>query len=295
MKVLKIKEIRLDGQTQCRKSIDPKWVKDYAENMKEGYRYPNPVVFFDGKVHWLADGFHRISAHKSNGATEVEVDVKEGTVREARLYAIRENNRHGKNMSVDEKRNNIIMLLKDEEWGKWSDERIAKEVSTSRISVFRMRKKLIASGELRAKTSTSYVTKDGKEVTRAVPKKDTPETTSEPEEDTSEATSESGEDNEDDQDKFDPDQAAQQEMADTIASLSKKVEDLKEQLALGNFEGNEFEKYDIQETLASLKERNRLLELENKTLRDSRDQYQYENAQLIKEVKTLRAKLKKAD
>ena len=283
MKVLKIKEIRLDGQTQCRKSIDPKWVRDYAENIKEGYKYPNPVVFFDGKVYWLADGFHRLSAHKSNGATEIEVDVKEGTVREARLYAIRENNRHGKNMSADEKRNNIIMMLKDEEWGKWSDERIAKEVTTSRISVFRMRKKLQSEGKIAPKKSTSYVTKDGKEVTRSVkeqPKKEEVKEESEPEPE---------------EESFDPEASAQQEMADTIAELTQKVEDLKEQLALGKFEGNEFEKFDIQETLAQLKERNRILELENKTLRDSRDQYQYENAQLIKEVKTLRAKLKKAE
>jgi hypothetical protein len=288
MKVLKIKEIRLDGQTQCRKSIDPKWVKDYAENMKEGYKYPNPVVFFDGKVHWLADGFHRLSAHKSNGATEIEVDVKDGTVREARLYAIRENNRHGKNMSFDEKRNNIIMMLKDEEWGKWSDERIAKEVSTSKMSVFRMRKKLRQAGEIEPKKSTSYI-KNGKEVTRPVGSKENPENNTENKEENKEEKSD------DKQDDYNPEEAAQQEMAHTIAELTQKVEDLKEQLALGNFDGNEFEKFDIQEMLAQLKERNRILELENKTLRDSRDQYQYENAQLIKEVKTLRAKLKKAE
>ena len=277
--MLEIKKIRTDGGTQSRKSIDPKWVRDYAENMKEGAIFPKPVVFNDGKHYWLADGFHRVAAHKSNGALEVEVDEREGSVRDAKLFAIRANNQHGRNMTAEEKRDNIIMMIKDEEWGQWSDERIAKEGGVSRITVFRIRKKLESEQEIPKKQAKKYVDKHGNESEMDLSKK--MPTTKKVEE-------------EEEEEEVDPQVMAEMEMADTINSLSEENEKLREQVALGLFEGNEFEKLDIQEMLDDLRKKNAALELENKTLRDSRDQYQFENAQLMKTIKGLKAKLKKA-
>lgn len=278
-KKLKLSQIRTDGKTQSRKSIDPKWVKNYAENMKEGAIFPLPVVFFDGTDHWLADGFHRVAAMKSNGLLEIEVEIREGSVRDAKLFAIGANNLHGRNMSFDEIRNNIIEMLKDEEWGQWSDDRIAKSVNVSRITVYRIRKSLEKKGEVQPKTSTKYVDKQGKENTMAISRKP--------------ATEEKKEEPEQEEEELSPEEIERMQMPDTIAQLTEENEKLKEQVALGLFEGNEFEKIDIQEMLADLKEKNRMLELENKTLRESRDAYQYENAELIKTVKSLKAKLKK--
>lgn len=277
-KKLKLSQIRTDGKTQSRKSIDPKWVKNYAENMKEGAIFPLPVVFFDGKDHWLADGFHRVAAMKSNGLLEIEVEIKEGGVRDAKLFAIGANNLHGRNMSFDEIRNNIIEMLKDEEWGQWSDERIAKAVNVSRITVYRIRKSLESKGEVQPKKSKKYIDKQGNENTMNVASKTETEKEEEPEE----------------EEELSPEEIEQMQMPDTIATLTEENQKLKEQVALGLFEGNEFEKLDIEQMLAELKEKNRILELENKTLRESRDAYQYENAQLIKTVKSLKAKLKKA-
>lgn len=277
-KKLKLSQIRTDGKTQSRKSIDPKWVKNYAENMKEGAIFPLPVVFFDGKDHWLADGFHRVAAMKSNGLLEIEVEIKEGSVRDAKLFAIGANNLHGRNMSFDEIRNNIIEMLKDEEWGQWSDERIAKAVNVSRITVYRIRKSLESKGEVQPKKSKKYIDKQGNENTMNVASKTETEKEEEPEE----------------EEELSPEEIEQMQMPDTIATLTEENQKLKEQVALGLFEGNEFEKLDIEQMLAELKEKNRILELENKTLRESRDAYQYENAQLIKTVKSLKAKLKKA-
>lgn len=277
-KKLKLSQIRTDGKTQSRKSIDPKWVKNYAENMKEGAIFPLPVVFFDGKDHWLADGFHRVAAMKSNGLLEIEVEIKEGGVRDAKLFAIGANNLHGRNMSFDEIRNNIIEMLKDEEWGQWSDERIAKAVNVSRITVYRIRKSLESKGEVQPKKSKKYIDKQGNENTMNIASKTETEKEEEPEE----------------EEELSPEEIEQMQMPDTIATLTEENQKLREQVALGLFEGNEFEKLDIEQMLAELKEKNRILELENKTLRESRDAYQYENAQLIKTVKSLKAKLKKA-
>ena len=287
-KKLKFSAVRTDGGTQSRKSIDPKWVKDYAENMQEGAKFPPPVAFYDGDKYWLADGFHRMAAMKSNGLTEGEFEVIEGTVRQAKLYSIRANNFHGRNMTFEEKKNNIIFMLKDEEYGKWSDEKIAQEGGVSRITVFRIRKQLIKEGEITPKTETKYIDKHGKEKvmnTTSLAKEDKPPKEKPPEEKPAEEPEEK---------ELTKEEVEQMEMPHTIAALTQENEKLKEQVALGLFEGNEFEKLDIQEMLADLREKNRILELENQTLRESRDTYQYENAQMIKEIKTLRAKLKKA-
>lgn len=281
--VLKIKQIKTDGGTQSRKKIDTKKVTEYADLMKEGVTFRPIVVFFDGEIYWLADGFHRISAYKSNGELEVTAIVNEGGQRDAFIYAIGANNDgRGLSMTMEENRNNIIILLTDDEWSKWSDERIAQVVHTSKKTVYRIRKKLERQGDVKPKKTTTYVDKHGKEREMNISKSanssvvadEEPEGDGEPQ--------------------ITAEEAEAMQMSDTVNQLAEENEKLKEQLALGQFDGNEFEKLDIQEMLEDLRSKNKALELENKTLRESRDAYQYENAQLIKTVKSLKAKLKKA-
>ena len=277
--VLKISQIKTNGGTQSRKKIDNKKVMEYADLMKEGIQFKPIVVFFDGKIYWLADGFHRVSAYKSNGGLEVTAIVNEGGQREAFLYAVGANNDgRGLSMTQEENRNNIEVMIRDDEWGKWSDERIASIVRVSRITVFRIRKKLEKEGKVTPKKTTTYVDKHGQEKQMDISKSTAPkEEPIEPEEE-----------------EISAEEAEAMQMTDTVNQLAEENERLKEQVALGLFEGNEFEKMDIQEMLEDLRSKNKALELENKTLRESRDAYQYENAQLIKSVKSLKAKLKKA-
>lgn len=269
---LKLKQIRTDGGTQARKSLDQNIVTSYAEYMKEGAIFPPVIVFHDGSEYWLADGFHRYFARKANGELEIECDVKQGTKREAQLFAFGINNDRGLSMSSEDIREIIIRMLKDEEWGKWSDEKIANIVKVSRITVFRVRKKLEEAGVVEQKSKTKYVDKHGNEseMSTVKPKAKVEEPT-------------------------EPDEEGDllSELTETINQVSKENEILKEKIAIGQWDASEIEKIDVQDMLKELREKNRLLELENKTLRESRDAYQYENAQLIKTVKSLKAKLKK--
>lgn len=280
-KKLKLSVIRTDGGIQVRK-VNKDLVQQYAELMKDGTEFPAIIVFYDGSKYWLADGFHRYHARKTNGEIEVECIVKEGTQREAFLFACGANGEHGLPMSIKEIKEIIVRMLKDEEWGKWSDEKIASIVKCSRSTVFRIRKKLQSEGELEAKTTTKYVDKHGNESEMSVKnngnKKETKESEDKP-------TVAPVEENEDDR---------VLELSNTIEEISKENELLKEKIAVGQWDASEIEKLDVQDMLADLREKNRLLELENKTLRESRDAYQYENVQLIKTVKSLKAKLKKA-
>ncbi len=273
---LKLKQIRTDGGTQARKSLDQNIVTRYAEHMKEGAIFPPIIVFHDGSEHWLADGFHRYFARKANGELEIECEVKQGTQRDAQLFAFGVNNDRGLSMSSEDIREIIIRMLKDDEWGKWSDEKIANIVKVSRITVFRVRKRLEKAGEVSEKKTTKYIDKHGKLA----------------EMETEKLKSKTDGQQEDSESEGQGDLVS--ELTNTINEVSKENELLKEQIAIGQWEASDIEKLDIQDVLKELREKNRLLELENKTLRESRDAYQYENAQLIKTVKSLTAKLKKA-
>lgn len=123
---LTLKEIRTDGGTQTRAAINEETVSQYAEDMQAGAYFPPIVVFYDGSFYWLADGFHRVMAATQAEKQSLEADVKHGTRRDAILYSVGANGKHGLRRTNEDKRRAIIALLDDEEWCKWSDRKIAE-------------------------------------------------------------------------------------------------------------------------------------------------------------------------
>ena len=57
--------------------------------MRDGAKFP-PVTVFDGENNWLSDGFHRFYA----GLEEIEADVRQGTLRDAKLFSMSANAVH---------------------------------------------------------------------------------------------------------------------------------------------------------------------------------------------------------
>jgi hypothetical protein len=86
--------------------------------MAAGAVFPPIVVFFDGAEYWLADGFHWIIAAEELGLAEIDTDVREGTQRDAILYAVGANAAHGLKRTNRDKRNAVTILLKDPEWAQ---------------------------------------------------------------------------------------------------------------------------------------------------------------------------------
>ena len=68
---------------------------------------------------------------------------------------------------------------------------------------------------------------------------------------------------------------------------------LKDAAAVGQWDASEIEKLDAEQLIAELREQIRILEIDNKALRDSRDMFQNRNNELMRTVKSLQAKLKK--
>lgn len=134
-----ISQIRTDGGTQARQGLDVLVVGEYAHEMKEGAVFPALTVFYDGDAYWLADGFHRLAAAKAVGQVVISCDVRQGTRRDAVLFACGANATHGLKRSDDDKRRAVLALLNDSEWRQWSDREIARRCNVSAPFVGKLR------------------------------------------------------------------------------------------------------------------------------------------------------------
>ena len=285
VKKLNLLNLRIDGGTQPRKELDQDMVKDYAEKMREGVVFPALVAFHDGSDYWLVDGFHRYFSYKTNGIVSVDVEVHSGTLRDAKLYSFGANGKHGKPPTAEDKRNSILEMLMDEEWGKWSNVEIAKIVNVSSMTVGRVRISYQEANKVEAPSEKKYIDRHGNESVMKV-KNLSREDRKLPKPDTSKVVVEqeqlSGLN-----DKID-------ELSHTINDLADENTLLRDKIAIGQWDATEIEKIDAKETIDDLREQVRVLEIDNKALRDSRDMYQSRNSELMKTVKSLTAKLKKA-
>lgn len=286
--LLKLSAIRLDGGTQARVSLNDSVVMEYSEHLKEGANFPPMIVFHDGSNYWLADGFHRYFARKANGELEAEVEVHQGTLREAQLFAFGANRGRGLKTNNEDSRSIISRMLSDDEWKQWSDTQIAKHVGVSKMTVGRIRHALEEQGKIAPKKESKYVDKHGNEstmntakLTKAKPKKE------EPAEESKEVAKPAPQSDPDIEDRI-------TELTDTITALAEENTLLKDKIAIGQWDATEIEKIDAEELIAELRQQIKILEMENKSLRESRDTYQNRNSELMRTVKSLTNKLKKA-
>jgi hypothetical protein len=279
--MLALYKIRTDGGTQARVKLNQELVNKYAEQMKDGDKFPPITVFNDGSDNWLADGFHRFFAHKANEETMVEADVISGTLEDATLYAYAANAKRGMSMSDEDNRNVITLMLKHPKWSLWSDREISRHVGVSNTTVGRVKQSL----NLPKEDFVKYI-KQGKEYEMNTEKlKVRAERPAGTKPDVSTIN----------EDKLAIDNLNDQisGLSDTINELSNENTMLKDQMAIGQWDASEIEKLDVEDIIKDLREQVRILEIENKSLREGRDMYQNRNSELMATVKSLQAKLKK--
>ena len=276
MKKLNLLTIKIDGGTQARVSLNQDVVKEYAESMREGDVFPPITVFFDGSDYWLADGFHRYFATKANAFTSIEAEVKNGTLDDATLFAFSANSKRGLSMTFEDNRNIIYAMLRHPEWSKWTNTAIAKHIGVSSMTVGRVKATMEKKDD--EPTVKKFIDKSGNESTVDTSKLKTKQKIKKP--DVSTAPSEL-------EQKVSELSDQVNELGDTVNILSDENNLLRDKIAIGQWNASEIEKIDIEETVANLRERVRILEIDNKALRDSRDMFQSRNAELMKTVKTL--------
>lgn len=141
-------KITRDHDTQSRVRLDSDVVAEYAAAMADGVQFPPVILFNEGESFWLADGFHRVAAAEKAGKETVPAEIRQGSKRDAILYSVGVNAQHGLRRSNGDKRRAVEVLLKDDEWRKWSDREIARKSGVDHKTVGAIRSELAARGEI---------------------------------------------------------------------------------------------------------------------------------------------------
>ena len=150
VEMLRIDAITLDAGTQVRAAIDPNVVDDYAQRLQEGVEFPPVVVFRDGSGTYLADGFHRLPAHRRAGRTEIAARVHDGALNDALWFALGANSTHGHRLTRADKAHAIKLALAA--WPDMSQRRIADQVGCSHPYVGKIRAQVVTSCHLPDRT-----------------------------------------------------------------------------------------------------------------------------------------------
>lgn len=173
-KLVKIADIRIDGGTQSRVDIDPHWVHEMVDNMKNDVEYPALEARYDGVCFWLTDGFHRYHAYTQLGMKEIEVAYLPGTQFDAQLDSYKANAKHGKPRTRADKVKAVESALANPLIEDKSNYAIAQICEVSQSFVAAIRNPEIQNKQADAKKR--HIVKKAQEIRENDNKKDDPTT-----------------------------------------------------------------------------------------------------------------------
>jgi len=272
---IRLEKIKVDGDLQVRDKINEDAVREYADVIRGGGKMPPVTVFFDGKSYHLADGWHRFFAHKQAAFAEIEAEVHDGTRRDAILFAVSANDKHGLRRTNADKRRSVLVLLEDFEWSEWNNIKIAEVCGVSATFVDKIRKEMNTPQPTARKVTRGGVeyTMDTSKMGRT--KKAKPKTPPDPVVDEKEQKIE--------------------EMATEFQAIAEENEELKAKLAVKSMDASKEDKQSAQELIDELRATIKSQEAQIKGLTASRDAYQQKNAELLKQVNYWKKQVSKAE
>ena len=160
-----IADLTLDERAQPRVAIRKNVITKYAQDMRNGDVFPPIDVFTDGKVIWVADGFHRTLAAKEAGMTSIAAEFHRGDLDDAILFSLRANERHGLRSTTADKRKSVMKALANPKQKDKSARAIAEACGVSHQTVLNIQKQLEADGSLSNFDSVRYMDRWGNETT----------------------------------------------------------------------------------------------------------------------------------
>jgi ElaB/YqjD/DUF883 family membrane-anchored ribosome-binding protein len=272
---IRLENIKVDGDLQVRDKINEDAVREYADVIRGGGKMPPVTVFFDGKSYHLADGWHRYFGHKQAAFPEIEAEIHDGTRRDAILFALSANDKHGLRRTNADKRRSVLVILEDFEWSEWNNTKIAEVCGVSATFVDKIRKEMntpepvirkVIRGGVEYEMDTSkmgrmFVSAD--RIPAEIPPVDEKEQKIE-------------------------------EMATEFQAIAEENEELKAKLAVKSMDASEEDKQSAQELIDELRATIKSQEAQIKGLTASRDAYQQKNAELLKQVNYWKKQVPKA-
>jgi len=136
-----LQDVCLDAGTQIRTALDEQVIADYAHAMAQGTEFPPVVLFQDGSINRLADGFHRCAARARAGFSTIFAHIYDGTQREALWFALGANKANGQRLSQKDVRHAIELALTA--WPDHSTKAIAEQIGCSQPYVASIKSALL--------------------------------------------------------------------------------------------------------------------------------------------------------
>jgi uncharacterized ParB-like nuclease family protein len=270
-KVMNIGAIVMDERLQSRTEISEDTVTEYTDAVKDGADFPPVLVYFDGVNYYLADGYHRVFAHKRADKVSINCYVVRGTLRDAILHSAGVNANHGMRRTYADKRKAVMTLLDDFEWSEWSNSEIARRCGVSPTFVAGLR-------DSGGPAVIKYKTKDGAVAVKTkAPGR--PAKEKEPELKGPEV--------------IPPHAEKEDHNQEAIDMLLAENEELKARVAVACMDASTEDKQAATALIDGLREELRIANIELAAVKQSRDQFQSENSQLKKQVLSMQRQLKK--
>ncbi|NJM74037.1 MAG: hypothetical protein HC862_30270 [Scytonema sp. RU_4_4] len=155
------KRLRQDGETQPREKLDKKHIEDLVRDWKKGAQFESALAYYDGQDYWLTDGYHRNAALEELGEAKILVEIRCGTLKDAKWHSYSVNQHKALKRSNADKQRAIIGALKHPYGTSRSNVQIAEHCGVDEGTVRAWRKKLESSGEI-APNHERTVTRRGK-------------------------------------------------------------------------------------------------------------------------------------
>ena len=146
IKILPISALRTDGKTHGRVGLTSSTVDYYADEMKDGVKFPPVDVFYDGESYWLADGFHRLAAAEAANFSEICCRVRQGSREDAQLFCYGANKDNGAQRSAKDTIRAVQGALAHPFSIGMSNKAVGKHVGVSERSIAEYRARLAAAG-----------------------------------------------------------------------------------------------------------------------------------------------------
>lgn len=150
-----IDSITIDPRLQSRAAMNEEAVEEYAEAIRAGVKFDPVFAFEEGETLWLVEGFHRVKAHIVAGVNSIDIETKVGTFRDAWVYSLGTNKKHGARRTNADKRKVILSALSDADMSAWPDRELAAHLGVSATLLATVKKEL-ANPEEGAFKSTSH-------------------------------------------------------------------------------------------------------------------------------------------
>jgi hypothetical protein len=162
---VQISKISIDPEIAKVGRCDRAIIDDWSQQYEAGSIFPDVRLVRDGANLWLCDGFTRLAAAKKAGREDIEADVTEGTLEDARLIAAGANHTNGQIRTAKDKTHAVLLLLNNGWWSQ-TDRWIAEKCHVSPTFVGHVRSSHGKNGQtaprVHVDTSETRVGRDGK-------------------------------------------------------------------------------------------------------------------------------------